>query len=172
MAVSHCGSLHTKDLPEIALPTSSQPESLPYAAKIFFFIPSCTAGVHLKPLLSEHTHASCRVKQLTAPGHPPIRYHQRLLSPRCHTPFHPPPQSGDPQLGFTCNHGTGAPERLCQAVTNTVLVLCALNPLRGHEDAEPASAAGLLHLRSPAETDVNIRRQPQWRWRWCHLQPL
>lgn len=51
VAVSHCSSLHTKDLPETAVHTSSQPECLPYAAKIFLFIPYCTAGQHPKPLL-------------------------------------------------------------------------------------------------------------------------
>lgn len=57
VAVSHCSSLHTKDLPETAPPTSSQPESLPYAAKISFFIPYCTADQHPRPLLHTATHA-------------------------------------------------------------------------------------------------------------------
>lgn len=90
VASSHCSNLHTKDLPKTALPTSSQPESLPYAAKIFSFILYCIADQHPKLLLHSATHTrSCRIKWLATPGHLSVRYHHLLLSSCCLTPIHP-----------------------------------------------------------------------------------
>lgn len=57
VAVSHCSSLLSRHLPEIALPTFSQPKSLPYAARISFFIPYCTVDQHLERLLRTVTRA-------------------------------------------------------------------------------------------------------------------
>lgn len=100
VAVSHYSSLHKRNLPETGLPTSSQPESLPYAAKISFFI----QDQHLKLLLHTVTHA-CEswTKWLAAPGCSPIRYHWLLLSSHCPITCQAFAQSANPCQGFTCD---------------------------------------------------------------------
>lgn len=114
-------------------------------------------------------HTCCCIKWLAAPGHLPIGYHRLLLS--CPAPFCPLAQSGDPRLDFECDCGMWTPERLRQAVSKMVLILYALSPQRGHEDTEPARARPSSEsLHSPTQIDVNVRREPQWRW--FHLQPL
>lgn len=85
VAVSHCSSLHTKDLPETALHTSLQPESFPYAAKIFFFFLLLSStqnhtATHAYELLDKVTGSSWPPAHQIPPPSPQLT---RSLLPTC-----------------------------------------------------------------------------------------
>lgn len=164
MAVSHCSSMHTRNLPETGLPTSSHPKSLPYAARISFFIPYFTADQHLKLLLRPVAHAYeswTKWLQLLA-AHPSSTTDfssvPTVLFPARHLPkvMTHARVSRVTTVMWTL-------ESLHQAINKMVFVLCALNPLWRHEDSEPPTAwAASESLHSPAKIDVNVRHEPQW----------
>lgn len=156
MAVSHCSSLHTRNLPETGLPTSSQPKSLPYAPRISFFIPYCIADQHLKLLLCPVSHA--RESWTNWLGSSWLSY-----------PSDTTDSSSIPTVPFPARHlpkvmaydgvsqmpnGMWTLESLHQAINKMVLILCVLNPFWGHEDSEPPSQH-LGCFRKPSLTCKN-----------------